>query len=749
MIISDKRWGETWKESYPFGNGHLGAMVTFNPYREEINLSHNTFYSGEPGVFGNQVEASGSFALMREKVRSGEYYQAEEIQKRFIGRRENYGTNLPVGKVILERSGAEVNSVESYKRTLEMETGMGSALTELKGEEGDYEAECFASHPRNAFFYKGQMHGRRADFSIQFFPEVQAGEIQYLKQGILFHTRALETMHSDGRTGVRLAGGVRVWTDGVCVWNSHKWEIRDAGWVILRISMETDYKKSGLDFMELCSKVKRGITGREIPDYQGWKEEHIKDFSHYMRQSSLEVETTDNYGDEIARLYQYGRYLLLASSREDSMLPAHLQGVWNDNVASRIGWTCDMHLDINTQMNYWPAEVTGLSDCVRPLFRWVEEDLVRSGEITAKESYGRAGWAAELVSNAWAYTAPYWDRPISPCPTGGLWVATHLWEHYQFTRDREFLEKQVFPVISKAVDFFTEYVFWDNTTGMYLTGPSISPENSFIGEDNKVHYLEIGCTYEVLLIRELYTVFLKICDILGIEDDRVRLVAEQREKLPPYPMNADGTLGEWMQNHKEADIQHRHTSHLLGLYPFCQITPKETPELAAAAQKSIERKITPEKNWEDTGWARALLLLYSTRLQDGEQAYRHMRTMIDKLKAPNHMIIHPPTRGASAFADVYELDGNTGLTAGIAEMLIQSHGDTIRIMPACPSCWIKGRAFGLKVRGGLTADIKWENGNVEVEFRAEHDFVGYLEKNKEIESIFIGSGQKKVYKFMI
>ncbi|MDC7288911.1 glycoside hydrolase family 95 protein [Blautia schinkii] len=743
MIFKEKSAGKTWKECFPLGNGHLGAMVSLNPQREEIYLSENTFFSGEPGAFSNQETAPGCFYRMRELVSNGDYSGAEEIQKSFVGRRENYGTNLPVGRMVLETTSSCETEHREYVRSLDLENGIACADYNIGSSHAHM--ECFATHPENAFVYKRSSQNRKEDYELSFLPHQEGNDkIVYLDRGIIFSVKAHESMHSDGMTGVRLTGTVQVWTDGTCAADAGVIRILGAGWLILQIKMVTDFGEKALDYPLLCGKLKHELMGenRAEPPYLKWKEEHCRDFGKYMRRSRLEIEDEEGLGEEISLMYQYGRYLLLSSSREDSLLPAHLQGVWNDNVACRIGWTCDMHLDINTQMNYWPAEITGLSECAMPLFRWVEEDLVRSGQITAREAYGLKGWVAELVSNAWSYTAPYWDIPISPCPTGGVWTAVHLWEHYLFTGDREFLREHVFPVISGAVDFFVDYLFWDEKEGHYLTGPSISPENSFIGRDGQVHYLENACTYEVLMVRELYMIFLECCRLLEISDGREEKVKHQLEFLPHYPVNRDGTLGEWREDKQQTDPQHRHTSHLLGLYPFCQITPEDTPELAEAASRTIRRKLEPESNWEDTGWARALLVLYSARLHDGEQALRHVRTMMRKLKAPNQMIMHPPTRGAGSFADVYELDGNTGLTAGIAEMLLQSHGEILRILPALPVAWKKGCALGLCARGGLSVDITWDNGQVEIRIWAHNNYHGWVEIGEEKKEITLKGGEE-------
>ena len=407
-------------------------------------------------------------------------------------------------------------------------------------------------------------------------------------------------------------------------------------------------------------------------------------------------------------MYQYGRYLLLCSSRADSPLPAHLQGVWNDDVACRIGWSCDMHLDINTQMNYWISEPGNLGECHEPLFRWMEKRLLPLGRQTAEKCYGRKGWAAELVSNAWGYAAPYWHRSLSPCPTGGIWQASDYMEHYRYGQDLDFLKNRALPVLEEAVEFFLDYLFEDQN-GFLTCGPSISPENSFVVDGEK-QYASNGCTYEIVMIRELFLEYQEICRALGDRKKSLERVEDALPRLVPYRILSDGTLAEWAHDFPAADAQHRHTSHLLGVFPYSQITPQDTPDLAGAAARSVLARTTPDENWEDTGWARTLLTLYSARLLDKEQAGRHLRSIQTTLTGPGLLVMHPPTRGAASFSEVYELDGNTGFSMAVMEILIQSHNGCIRLLPALLTEWPEGELKGAAVRGGIVVDFGWKNG---------------------------------------
>lgn len=725
MKITDNYWGKEWRECFPFGNGHLGVMASMNPLQEELFLSENTFFSGELNLDEKIESAPDCFRKMRELVKKGELSKAEEVEEKFLGNMGNYGTNLPVGRLLIGKIWEEKDKIRKYSRELDLNRGVGSASGVFyNGQESfGFELECFASHTENAFLYRIMNTGKIEEYFVRFIPHCQ-GKVLYEQDSIVFSVSARETVHSDGTNGTRLCGICRIWTDGNIQTQNDSIHIHNCSKITVRIDMITDFGKTETEFQKDTYRIKNLSHNKEL-QYDRWKEAHVQDFSGYMKRSQIEIEDVEEDGRKFALLYQYGRYLLLSSSREDSLLPAHLQGIWNDNVACRIGWTCDMHLDINTQMNYWPAEPAGLGECSEPLSRWIKDFLLPQGRKTAQNWYGLRGWVAELVSNAWAYAAPYWAISLSPCPTGGIWAAMQIWEHYLFSKDKKFLETTVFPVISEAVDFFLDYVFWDKQEQVYLSGPSISPENSFLDEEGNVHFMDLGCTYEILMIRELYTVFLECLKEMEKKDFREKKVRLQLENLLPYRMNKDGSLREWKEERKEADPQHRHTSHLLGLYPFFQIHPQRTPELAEAAKKTIAKKLSPEDNWEDTGWARSLLALYSARLYDGNEAKRHLKAL-QRLQAPNHMIMHPPTRGAASFDDVYEIDGNTGFTSAVGEMLLQSEKGNIRILPALPDSWIKGKVSGFYARGGIRTAFSWNGKNITGKVEALRDYQGNL-----------------------
>lgn len=738
IILSDM--AERWGEGFPLGNGQMGGMVLAEGSKSQIFLSENTFFSGEKSKDNNQPSAEKAFYKMRRLAEEEKYDMVQEAAGEFIGVRKNYGTNLPVGKLLIDyggvteengtkrkdnshtyidgspvsagRYGKQLKSV--FKRQLDIFNGIAACFRQTG--QNTIKEEVFISHPNHVMAVCIRCNKEQI-IKISFQSENQYGRVAYKDSFIEFFCHAYEKIHCDNLCGSTLAGVGRLLTDGICGVLEDGIYIHDAGQVLLYMSMTTDFKRN---FVR--EEIKENILYREVKEhieacvnagYECIKKKHTADIGSYMNRMRFRLYSKNPMVQKTAQLFQYGRYLLLSSSRKDSRLPAHLQGVWNDNVACRIGWTCDMHLDINTQMNYWMAEAAALPEMSEPLFKWIREDLAAAGRETARISYGLKGWAAELVSNAWGYAAPYWSSSLAPCPTGGVWTLMQLWEHYLYSQDKTFLKKEAFPLIQSAAEFFNSYLFLDKKTpGYYTCGPSISPENSFLykGENCQISN---GCTYELIMIRELFCVYLAACKILNCEKEELYRKTEEKLKfLLPYSIKEDGTLAEWHHDYPPADSQHRHTSHLLGVYPFSQITPEKDPALTEAVKKTLSKKLTPPDNWEDTGWARSLLILYEARLGDGEKAYDHISSMLTGLMEPNGLIYHPPTRGAAAFDHVYELDGNTGLTAGIAEMLLQSQTGVLKLLPALPKAWDKGKIIGLRARGNIRIDLSWEEGKL-------------------------------------
>lgn len=735
---------EQWIEALPLGNGRIGAMVYGGVHTERIALSEVTCYSGEPSEENNRKEAPGLIKSMKEALLAGDYKKAKELHEGVYGNKLNYGTNLPVGNLVLDFNKRDADCT-GYIRDLKLDAAVASV--EYKVNETAYRREIFVSNPHQVMVMKITSS---APEGLYFEASLDGGDnsCETMPDGsgdLLLHGKAYEKLHSDGKSGVDFHCRMRVAAEGGNTDSDGRRIIVEGAYsAVILVALGTTFENR-----DILPECKSRLDAAAALSYGELSEAHAAEYRHLFNRVELElgddshsalptdvrlnaVKNGKEDAELTALMFQYGRYLLISSSRENSPLPAHLQGVWNDNLACRIVWTCDMHLDINTQMNYWPAEVTNLPECTRPLFKWLKEKLVPSGRLTAKETYGLNGWVAHIFSNAWGFTAPGFGECWALHPTGGAWLATHLWEHYLYTQDAVFLEQQVYPVYRGAVDFFLEYLTPDPESGYLLSGPSISPENFFrCGEGE--YAVSMGATCDTVIIRELFNGYLSACEILRCDEETVSRVKEAVSKLPPFKTGKYGQLQEWFYDFEEPDLHHRHTSHLLSVFPFGQISPEKDPDLAEAAKVSILRRTMPEEKWEDTGWAHSLLLLYAARLLDGEWSYKHVLSMQRSLTDNNLMVFSPPVAGAHT--NVYEMDGNTGFCAGIAEMLLQSHNEEIHLLPAVPEAWGDGKVKGLRARDGFEVDICWENGKLAE--ASVYSFVDRLckirHKNKKVE----------------
>jgi alpha-L-fucosidase 2 len=414
--------------------------------------------------------------------------------------------------------------------------------------------------------------------------------------------------------------------------------------------------------------------------------------------------------------------LLIASSREDSPLPTHMGGIWNDNIYARADCTQDMHIDMNMQMQYWLANPCNLGECSKPLFRWLRDVVVPKGRVTAEKTYGAKGFAAHCVSNAWGYSALGWSYNWGVWAFGGLWTSTLLWEHYRYTQDKEFLNEFAFPILLEAARFASDYLFIDESSGYVMSGPAYSPENHF-GHDGKTYCLSVSNTCDILMIREIFNIVLQAASLVESQEnpedrDTLLKIQEQLEKLPPYRVGKYGQLQEWYPDFDEIDPGHRHTSHLLGLYPFQQIIPERDLELTEAARVTLQRRYA---NCELTSWTMAFFISYHARLLDGETAHEMLLDTFKRTVQPS--LVSTMGNDVEMWGNTWELDGNTGLTSAMCEMLLQTipgdDMDTLYLLPALPSAWANGYIRGICAAGGFELDMKWEAAQlVKVTLRA-------------------------------
>ena len=706
---------KVWMESLPIGNGRLGAMTYGGIEEEKLALNESTMWSGQYNENQNKPFGREKMNQLRKLFFEGKLSEGNRIAgDNLHGNQTSFGTHLPIGDLKMQFIYPE-GKVTGYRRSLSLDEAVSSVSFNSGGV--NYKREYFATNPDNVLVLRLTADKQKSITMNMGLDLMRQADLSVEDNQLVFTGKVDFPLHGPG--GVCFEGRIAVLADnGEVKMEQSGVGIKEADAVTLIVDVRTDYKSP--DYKTLCAD---GVKKAAAKSYDELKQAHIKDYNtlynrvsiHFGQDANRALPTdvrwkqvkegkTDTGLD--ALFFQYGRYLTIASSRENSPLPIALQGFFNDNKACNMGWTNDYHLDINTEQNYWAANVGNLAECNAPLFTYIK-DLAHHGAKTAEVVYGCKGWTAHTTANVWGYTPASSTIIWGLFPMAGSWIASHLWTQYEFTQDKQYLAETAYPLLKGNAQFILDFLAKDPKSGYLMTGPSISPENWFrtAGGEEMVASMMPACDRE--LAYEILSNCVQASEILNTDCEFADSLRTAIAQLPPIQLRANGAIREWFEDFEEAHPNHRHTSHLLALYPFSQITLEKTPELAEAARKTIENRLSAE-NWEDTEWSRANMICMYARLKDAQEAYKSVQLLQGKLSRENLMTVSPGGI-AGAEGDIYSFDGNPAGTAGMAEMLVQNHEGYVEFLPCLPDEWKDGSFKGLCLKGGAEATAEWTN----------------------------------------